>query len=85
MVRTVDTLGKAAYHNLLVVAECRQCGRRAKFLAEDLARYYYSDRKIRSLPFKCRECDAMDCKISLTEYLNDRTREVVVWRPMKIR
>lgn len=81
----IDTLAKAARHRMLVVAECRRCHRKAQFLASDLANFYNPGRDLRTLPFKCRECDVMDCKISPIEYLNDRTREVVVWRPVKVK
>lgn len=85
MTTTIDTLAKAARHNMLVVAECRRCGRQAKFLASDLVNFYHAGRDLRTLPFKCRECDLMDCKVTSMEYLNDRTRETVVWRPTKIK
>ncbi len=81
----IDTLARAARHNMLVVAECRRCGRQAKFMATDLAKFYNPGRDLRTLPFKCRECDAMDCKISPMEFYTDRTREVVVWRPVKVK
>lgn len=85
MTMTIDTLGKAARHKMLVIAECRRCGRQARFLAADVANFYNPGRSLESLPFKCRECDLGDCRITAAEYLNDRTREIVVWRPMKLK
>ncbi|MBP1850629.1 hypothetical protein [Rhizobium halophytocola] len=81
----IDTLGKAARHNMLVQAHCRKCGRQAKFLATDLVRFYSPGRRIETLPFKCRECDASDCRIVPIEFITDRTRETIVWRPTKVK
>ena len=85
MTKTIDTLGKAGRHNMLVVAECRQCGRQAAFLAADLAAFYGHTRDPQSLPFRCETCDKRDCKIHLTESNFERKHEMTVWRPMKIR
>jgi len=85
MTMTIDTLGKAARHRMLVTAQCRRCGREARFLASDLAQFYNPGRSLFGLPFKCRECNLGNCKISTSEYLNDRTREIIVWRPMKVK
>jgi hypothetical protein len=85
MTNTIDTLAKAGRHNMIVVAECRQCGRQAKFLARDLATFYGHAREPSSLPFRCETCDRRDCKVFLAESNFDRNHEITVWRPMKIR
>lgn len=81
----IDTLGKAVRHQMLIVAECRQCGRQARFLASDLVQFYGHGRIIQSLPFKCRECGIGGCKILPVEHQTERVHEVVVWRPVKIK
>lgn len=85
MTNTIDTLGKAGRHNMLVLVECRACGRQAKFLARDLATFYGQSTEPRSLPFRCEACDTRDCKVILMESNFERNHEVVVWRPIKIR
>jgi ribosomal protein L37E len=85
MTNTIDTLGKAGRHNMLVVAECRRCGRQAKFLAQDLATFYGQAREPRSLRFRCETCDNGDCRIFVTESNFERSHEITVWRPVKIR
>jgi len=85
MTNTIDTLGKAGRHNMLVVAECRICGRQAKFLAQDLATFYGQARAPWSLRFRCEACDNSDCKIIVTESNFERQHEITVWRPVKIR
>lgn len=85
MTNTIDTLGKAARHNLFVLVECRLCRRQARFLARDLATFYGHGRRPSGLPFRCEECDSRDCKVIVAENNFERSHEVVVWRPMKIR
>lgn len=85
MTNTIDTLGKAGRHNMLVLAECRQCGRQAKFLAQDLAGFYGHAKDPWSLPFRCEECNTRNCKVTLTESNFERKHEIVVWRPVKVR
>jgi hypothetical protein len=85
MTNTIDTLGKAGRHNMLVLAECRLCGRQAKFLAQDLATFYGQATEPSSLPFRCETCDTRNCKVMLTARDFERRHEIVVWRPVKIR
>jgi hypothetical protein len=70
---------------MLVVAECRLCGRQAKFLAQDLATFYGPTREPWSLRFRCENCDTRDCRVYLTESNFERKHEITVWRPVKIR
>lgn len=70
---------------MLVVTECRRCGRQAQFLATDLVNFFSPGRHLETLPFKCRECDVIDCKIRPAEFINDRVHETVVWRPVKVK
>ena len=85
MAGTIDTLGKAGRHNMLVLAECRLCGRQAKFYAEELATFYGRGRDPRTLKFRCKACNQTRCKISLTEQSFERTAEMIVWRPVKVK
>ena len=85
MTSTIDTLGKAARHNMLVMAECRHCGRQAKFLARDLASLFGAARAPKSLNFRCEQCDIRDCKVIVTEQNFEQNHEMTVWRPVKIR
>ncbi|QRM54600.1 hypothetical protein [Sinorhizobium sp. BG8] len=83
MTITIDTLGKAARHRMLVVATCRRCERQAKFMASDLAGMYGAGRDPRELPFKCRECGVRDSKVTVIEFPFDRKPDTVIWRPVK--
>lgn len=85
MAVSIDTLGKATRHNMLVVATCRHCERQARFLASDLAGFYGHGRDPRSLPFRCKACDRRDCRVTLMDWPFDRTPETIVWRPVKVR
>ncbi|NBB48955.1 hypothetical protein GVN24_11790 [Rhizobium sp. CRIBSB] len=85
MTRTIDTLGKALRHNMLVVATCRDCQRQARFTASDLAKFYGQGRDPHSLKFRCTHCDNRNCKVTIMDNPYDRTPEMVVWRPVKIR
>lgn len=85
MTRTIDTLGKALRHNMLVVATCRDCQRQARFTASDLAKFYGQGRDPHSLKFRCTHCDNRNCKVTIMDNPYDRTPETVVWRPVKIR
>ncbi|MGF0536446.1 hypothetical protein ACQQ2Q_00530 [Agrobacterium sp. ES01] len=85
MTSLIDTLGKAARHNMLVVVRCLGCGREAKFMAHELAVFYGHGRVLDTLPFKCLECGVSEKKIRPMEFMNDRTREIIVWRPTKMK
>ncbi|WP_454287838.1 hypothetical protein [Rhizobium arsenicireducens] len=85
MAVSIDTLGKAVRHHMLVVATCKQCERQARFLASDLAGLYGHGRDPRTLPFRCKACDLRGCRITVMESPFDRTHETIVWRPVKVR
>ena len=85
MTSTLDTLGKAARHNMLIVATCRKCDRQARFLARDLASLYGHGRDPRNLPFVCSNCETRDCKVTIMGNPYDRTPETVVWKPVKVK
>lgn len=85
MTRTLDTLGKAIRHNMLVVATCRDCQRQGRFLATDLATFYGHGRDPHSLKFRCTHCNTRNSKITLMDNPYDRTPETIVWRPVKVK
>jgi hypothetical protein len=85
MTNTIDTLGKAGRHDMLVLVECRLCRRQAKFLAHDLAIFYGQATPPSVLPFRCEACNTRDCKVTLTESDFEHNHEVIVWRPIKVR
>ncbi|MGV8939177.1 MAG: hypothetical protein ACOH2J_18825 [Allorhizobium sp.] len=82
---TIGTPGKAARHKMQVIAACCKCGRQARFPAADVANFYNFGHTLACLPFKCRECELGDSRITAFEYLNDRARQIVVWRQMKLK
>lgn len=55
MTSTIDTLGKAVRHALIVRVQCT-CGRRRDFEASDLMMRFGGGRDPQSLKFKCRAC-----------------------------
>lgn len=85
MTQTIDTLGKALRHNMLVVTTCRECQNQARFMAKDLATFYGHGRDPFSLKFRCKQCDTRNCKITLMDNPYDRTPETIVWRPVKVK
>ena len=85
MTGTIDTLGKAGRHRMLVMAECRLCGRQAKFFAEELAVFYGRGRDPRTLKFRCEPCGTTDCIITLAQHSFERKQETVVWRPVRVK
>ncbi len=85
MTGTVDTLGKAGRHRMLVLVECRLCGRQARFYAEELATFYGRGRDPQTLKFRCTACRNRRCRITLTEQSFERPVDRVIWRPVRIR
>jgi hypothetical protein len=84
MAGAIDTLGKAGRHRMLVVAECRLCGREAKFYAEELANFYGRGRDPQTLRFRCKPCNSIECRITIIEQSFERKREIIVWRPVRV-
>lgn len=85
MTQTIDTLGKALRHNMLVVATCRECQNQGRFMAKDLATFYGHGRDPFSLKFRCTHCDTRNCKVTIMDNPYDRTPETIVWRPVKVK
>lgn len=85
MAGTIDTLGKAGRYRMLVVAECRLCGRQAQFYAEELAVFYGRGRDPATLRFRCRACDSTTCRITVAEQSFERRHETIVWRPVRVK
>lgn len=85
MVKAIRTLGEAAKHRLLVLAECLGCGKAGKFLASDLAQWSGYQKDIHETPFRCTTCESRKFKITCEEIHTERTHEVVVWRPVKLK
>ena len=85
MAGTIDTLGKAGRCRMLVVAECRLCGREAKFYAEELAVFYGRGRDPQTLKFRCKPCDSVKCRITVFEQSFERKWELIVWRPVRVK
>ncbi|MEA3535358.1 hypothetical protein [Rhizobium sp. CC-YZS058] len=86
MTGVLDSLGKAARHNYILIAECRgmgqPCGRRSSFLPGDLAEIYGAGRDPHRLRFHCSECGSKRVKIILIKP-DERNRDVIVKRPRK--
>jgi C4-type Zn-finger protein len=85
MTRTIRTLGQAAQHDLLLKIVCPACRRETRFLASDVAALYGHGRSIDSLRFFCTACGARTADVLAYHHESSRTREVIVWRPMKIK
>ncbi len=63
MARTIKTLGQAAQHRMLVRSRCRKCDKAASFTAGSLAGIFGHGREIRSLKFRCKDCNSTDCEV----------------------
>ncbi|MGY6707559.1 MAG: hypothetical protein ACXIVF_04455 [Rhizobiaceae bacterium] len=85
MTRAIRTLGLAARHDFLIQVTCIACRHDARFLAGDLAGLYGEGRSISSLRFKCSQCLGTDCKAVPFRQESSRKREMIVWRPVKVK
>jgi len=85
MASLIDTLRKAVKHGMLLRIECRACGNAAHFLASDVAQFADASRPLSEIRFRCRTCNARDFSVTPQEHYTDRTREVIVWRPVKLK
>jgi hypothetical protein len=57
----MKTLGQTARHGMLVRTRCRKCT--ANFTADSLAGIFGHVREIRSLKFRCKDCNSTDCEV----------------------
>lgn len=85
MVKAIRTLGEASKYRLIVVAECLGCGKTGKFMSSDLAQWAGRQRLVEETPFRCKTCESRKFRITCEELHNDRTNELVVWRPVKLK
>ncbi|PSH57875.1 hypothetical protein CU100_09280 [Phyllobacterium endophyticum] len=72
MTKTITTLGQAARHGMLVRSRCLTCNKSASFTAGSLAEMFGHGRDIRSLKFKCRDCNSTKCEVLPYEELSKR-------------
>jgi hypothetical protein len=72
MTRTIKTLGQAARHAMLVRSRCRKCSKAASFTAGSLADMFGHGREIRSLKFRCKDCNSTDCEVLPYEDILER-------------
>jgi len=85
MTRAIRTLGLAARHDFLIQVTCTSCRHEACFMAGDLAGIYGEGRSIASLRFKCSQCSRPDGRAVPFRQESSRKREMIVWRPMKVK
>lgn len=83
MTRTIDTLGKAARHGMIVRAEC-SCGNIRYYRAMDLALEVGSGRDPRSLRFRCTRCRPNPVTVTVLELDRDRMPRIEVWEPREV-
>ncbi|MBZ9654664.1 hypothetical protein [Phyllobacterium lublinensis] len=84
MTRTLKTLGEAARHGMLVRVTCRKCEKVGFFIASDLATVNGHGRTFKSLKFRCKECNVVDCEVMPFEDDRDRVHtNRVIWRPTR--
>ena len=81
MTSAIDTLGKAARHNMIVRAECRSCGNARFYRASDLAMHFGGGRDVRSLKFRCQRCEPK-VDVSVIEIDTDRLPRLTVSAPV---
>lgn len=85
MTRAIRTLGQAARHGFLIQVTCPSCRHAAVFLAGDLAGIYGEGRSVASLRFRCSQCQAPGGRALPFQQDSSRKREMVVWRPVKVK
>ena len=85
MTRTIDTVGRAARHDMLIRVECGHCRHVGHLRARDVARVVGQGRSIGTLRFVCSRCNARAAKALPMEYDRDRPPKVMIWVPMEFR
>lgn len=83
MTRTIDTLGKAARHGMIVRAECG-CGNVRYFRALDLVQVAGAGRDPRSLSFRCTKCRPPPVVVTVLELDRDRMPRIDVHAPRSV-
>lgn len=85
MTRTIDTIGRAARHDMLVRVECRGCRHVGFHRAHELARMVGHGRHIEAIRFVCSKCEGRDVRAIAMEFDRDRPPGITVWTPMRLR
>lgn len=79
MAGVIDTLGKAARHNMLLRVECG-CGNTRAYLASDLMMILGGGIDPRGIRFRCGACHP---RVTVVEVDRDRRPNITIWRPEK--
>ncbi|MCF3638486.1 hypothetical protein LXM94_00700 [Rhizobium sp. TRM95111] len=85
MTSTIKSLAQAARHDMLLAVRCRGCGHCANFLAADVAKFANSSRPLEAIRFVCSECDGRDIAVLPSQIDRDRARNILVWRPVRLK
>jgi hypothetical protein len=67
MTRTIDTLGKAARHGMLLRVQCSRCNGDRYYRTTSLLDVYSAGRDPLRLPFRCHGCEPPPQRLSLLE------------------
>ncbi|MEX0408056.1 hypothetical protein ABGN05_20565 [Aquibium sp. LZ166] len=85
MTRTIDTIGRAARHDMLIRIECGHCRHVGHHRAHEVAKVVGMGRSIESIRFVCSRCKTPARKAVPIEFDRDRPPKVIVWVPMELK
>jgi len=83
--RTIDTIGRAARHDMLIRVECGHCRHVGHHRAHEIAKVVGHGRAIDSIRFVCSRCHARAARAVPIELDYDRPPKVTVWVPMQLK
>lgn len=84
MTQTIDTIGRAARHDMLVRVECLSCRHVGFHRAHELARLLGHGRTIAAIRFVCSKCAGREVHARALEFDRDRPPKVEVWVPRRL-
>jgi hypothetical protein len=79
MAGPMDSVGRAARHNMLLIVECGHCCHVGRFKANEVAQVVGWNKPLEAVKFRCKRCSRTDTKVRTQFMETDRPPKGYIW------
>jgi len=85
MAGPMDSVGRAAKANMLLIVECRHCYHVGRFRANDVAKAIGWNKPLEAIRFRCKRCGRKDTEVKTQFIDQDHPPKGYIWVLQKAR
>ena len=85
MAGPMDSVGRAAKANMLLIVECRHCYHVGRFKANDVAKVVGWNKPLEAVRFRCKRCGRKDTVVKTQFIDQDHPPKGYIWVLQKAR